>query len=123
MAGDPKKREDGGVEVVVRPVPKTKTNTKPKPKTERVRRFQVVFHNDDYTTKWFVVEVLTRFFHMTEETATAFMLTVHTFGQAVAGVYTRDVAETKVGEVEDYAREMGMPLRLTIEPEDEAEAS
>ena len=116
MAGGPKKREDGDVEVVVRPA------LKPKPKTERVRRFQVIFHNDDYTTKWFVVDVLTRSFHMSEETATQFMLTVHRLGRGVAGVYTRDVAETKVSEVMEYAKEMGMPLQLTIEPEDDRPA-
>lgn len=93
--------------------------TKPKPKTERAKRYRVLFLNDDYTTKSFVVDVLERFFYMSEATATAFMLVVHQTGRGVAGVYTRDVAETKVEEVHEYAREYGMPLRLDIEPEDD----
>jgi ATP-dependent Clp protease adaptor protein ClpS len=90
-----------------------------RPKLERARRYMVVFYNDDYTTKWFVVHVLEQFFHMTEATATAFMMVVHETGKGVAGVYTRDIAETKVSEVLAYAREWGMPLRLEAEPEDD----
>jgi ATP-dependent Clp protease adaptor protein ClpS len=109
MANDPKKHEQpaGDLAVVTRP------------KLERARRYQVVFYNDDYTTKWFVVDVLERFFHMSEAMATAFMLVVHETGRGVAGVYTRDIAETKVEEVHEYARGFGMPLRLDIEPEDD----
>ncbi|EYF04165.1 ATP-dependent Clp protease adaptor ClpS [Chondromyces apiculatus] len=88
-------------------------------KVERAKRFQVVFHNDDYTTKWFVVDVLTTFFHMSETTATAFMLIVHQHGRGVAGVYTKDIAETKAAQVLEHAREYGMPLRLTVEPDDD----
>ncbi len=88
-----------------------------RPKLEKARRFGVVFYNDDYTTKWFVVDVLERFFHMNEANATAFMLVVHTVGKGVAGVYTRDVAETKVENVMNHARENGMPLLVTSEPE------
>ncbi len=101
------------VETVVKPA------VKAKPKVERVKRFRVVFYNDHYTTKWFVVDVLERFFHMTEENATAFMMEVHKTGRGVAGVYTRDIAETKVDRVHEYAREWGMPLRLEVEPEDD----
>jgi ATP-dependent Clp protease adaptor protein ClpS len=90
-----------------------------RPKIERARRYRIVFYNDDYTTKWFVVDVLTRFFHMTEASAMAFMLAVHETGRGVAGIYTRDIAETKVAEVQDYAREYEMPLRLDVEPEDD----
>jgi ATP-dependent Clp protease adaptor protein ClpS len=90
-----------------------------RPQVERARRYGVVFFNDDYTTKWFVVDVLERFFHMTEANATAFMLVVHETGKGVAGVYTRDIAETKVVEVMDHAREWGMPLRLDVEPQDD----
>jgi len=109
MANDPKKHvlPDGDLAVVTRP------------KLERVRRYQVVFYNDDYTTKWFVVDVLERFFHMTEANATAFMRTVHETGRGVAGIYSRDVAETKVAEVQEYAREYEMPLRLDVEPQDD----
>jgi ATP-dependent Clp protease adaptor protein ClpS len=66
-----------------------------------------------------VVDVLERFFHMNEANATAFMIAVHETGKGVAGVYTRDIAETKVAEVQDYAREWEMPLKLDIEPEDD----
>jgi ATP-dependent Clp protease adaptor protein ClpS len=81
------------------------------------RRYKVIFHNDDYTTMEFVIEVLKRFFHKTDPEATHVMLTVHKMGAAVAGVYTRDVAETKAQEVMSYARENGMPLLLTTEAE------
>jgi ATP-dependent Clp protease adaptor protein ClpS len=81
------------------------------------RRYKVIFHNDDYTTMEYVVEVLRRFFHKTETEALHIMLTVHKKGQAVAGVYPRDVAETKVTEVIKDAREHGHPLMVTAEPE------
>jgi ATP-dependent Clp protease adaptor protein ClpS len=110
VAGEPRKHQgDGGVVLEV----------KPERKVEKVRRFRVIFYNDDYTTKWFVVDVLSRFFFMSEATATAFMLVVHETGKGVAGVYTRDIAETKVAEVHEYAKEYGMPLRLDVEPEDD----
>ena len=111
MANDPKKREDGDVELKVRPAKKV----------ERAKRYRVVFYNDNYTTKWFVVDVLIRFFYMTETMATAFMLVVHETGRGVAGVYTRDIAETKVAEVAAYSKEWAMPLRLEVEPEDDGE--
>ncbi len=88
------------------------------PTTARARRYCVVFYNDDYTTKWFVVHVLEQFFHMTETMATSFMLIVHQVGKGVAGMYTRDIAETKAAAVMDYAREMGMPLKVIAEPEE-----
>ena len=111
MATVPKKREDGDVGLEVRP----------ERKVEKARRYRVVFYNDNYTTKWFVVDVLVRFFHMTETMATAFMLVVHETGRGVAGVYTRDIAETKVAEVAKYSKEWSMPLRLEVEPEDDGE--
>jgi len=88
-----------------------------KPVSSVPRRYKVIFHNDDYTTQEFVVEVLMRFFHKNETEAKHIMLTVHFKGAAVAGVYTRDVAETKAQQVMDVAREHGMPLLLTTEPE------
>lgn len=88
-----------------------------KPISATPRRYKVIFHNDDYTTMEFVIEVLKRFFHKTDTEAVHIMLTVHKSGAAVAGVYTRDVAETKSTQVMDYARENGMPLLLTTEPE------
>lgn len=81
------------------------------------RRYKVIFHNDDYTTMEFVIEVLKVFFRKTDAEAVHIMLTVHKTGAAVAGVYTRDVAETKAEEVMSYARDNGMPLLLTTEPE------
>ena len=81
------------------------------------RRYRVLFHNDDYTTMEFVVDTLITFFHKSETEATHIMLTVHKMGSAVAGIFTRDVAETKVEQVMDHARGHGMPLLLTAEPE------
>jgi ATP-dependent Clp protease adaptor protein ClpS len=89
------------------------------PRTARAQRWCVVFYNDDYTTKWFVVHVLEQFFRMSETSATAFMLAVHEKGKGVAGVYTRDIAETKATQVNDYAREFGMPLKVEAEPDDD----
>src|SRR5579864_141168 len=87
-------------------------------KTAVPKRYNVIFHNDDYTTMEYVVEVLRRFFHKGETEALHVMLTVHKKGKAVAGVYPRDVAETKVAEVTQDARDRGHPLLLTTEPEE-----
>lgn len=100
------------------PAPQGDVAVAQRPKVERARRYMVVFHNDDYTTKWFVVMVLMDEFHMSEASATAFMLGVHQQGTGVAGVYTRDIAETKAAKVHELAKEHGMPLRLTVEPEE-----
>ena len=86
-------------------------------KTARPRRYKVIFHNDDFTTMEFVVLVLRQHFHKSETEAMHIMLTVHRKGSAVAGIYPRDVAETKTAEVMRHARERGMPLLLTTEPE------
>jgi ATP-dependent Clp protease adaptor protein ClpS len=86
-------------------------------RTKKPRQFKVILHNDNYTTMEFVVEVLTKFFRRTETEATHIMLTVHHRGHGVAGVYSKDVAETKVEQVTTYARDHGMPLLLTAEPE------
>lgn len=86
-------------------------------RARKAPRFFVVFHNDDYTTKDFVVHVLMRFFALNETEATRVMLCVHHKGRGVAGVYGRDIAETKAAQVNDYARQLGMPLRVTAEPE------
>jgi ATP-dependent Clp protease adaptor protein ClpS len=88
-----------------------------KPVSSIPRRYKVIFHNDDYTTQEFVIYVLERFFHKSETEARHIMLTVHHKGAAVAGVYTKDVAETKAQQVMDAARENGMPLLITTEPE------
>ena len=92
-------------------------DTKERARTDKARRFKVLFHNDDYTTQEFVTRVLMKFFHKTETEATQVMLSVHHKGHGVAGVYSRDVAETKVDQVMGYAREYGMPLLVTAEAE------
>jgi len=99
------------------PTPEGELATEQGPKTDKVRRYKVLVHNDDYTTMEFVVAVLMRFFHKSESEATHIMLSVHHTGQGMAGVYTRDIAESKVAQVMDHARERGMPLRVTAEPE------
>lgn len=83
---------------------------------KRPRLYHVLLHNDDYTTQELVVEVLKIFFHKTETEARQIMLTVHHKGHGVAGTYGRDVAESKVSQVTDFAREHGAPLKLTTEP-------
>jgi ATP-dependent Clp protease adaptor protein ClpS len=91
------------------------------PKIARARLWRVVFYNDDYTTKWFVVQVLQQFFRMSETSATALMMAIHEKGKGVAAVYARDIAETKADEVMRCAREFGMPLLVTAEPDEENE--
>ncbi len=86
-------------------------------RTKSPRRFQVLLHNDDYTTMDFVVLVLTQYFHRTSAEATRLMLQVHRKGVAVAGVYSRDVAESKVEQVTRLAEKHGHPLLVTTQPE------
>lgn len=88
-----------------------------KRKTRKPRRWKVLLHNDDYTTTDFVVDILIRHFHKSEAEATHVMLQVHHRGLGVAGVYSKDVAETKVADVSEEARAKGMPLLLTTEAE------
>ncbi|MFN2115194.1 MAG: ATP-dependent Clp protease adaptor ClpS [Anaerolineae bacterium] len=93
------------------------TATLERPSTRTSRRWRVLLHNDDYTTMDFVVYVLMAHFHKTQSQATHIMLQVHHKGVGVAGVYPRDEAETKVARVQAEARESGMPLMLSVEPE------
>ncbi|MFL5812091.1 MAG: ATP-dependent Clp protease adapter ClpS [Bdellovibrionia bacterium] len=79
-------------------------------------KFAVVLLNDDYTTMEFVVEVLQRFFKKTGEEAMQIMLRVHQEGRGVAGVYSHDIAETKVFQVLQLAKSRGYPLHCVIEP-------
>lgn len=81
----------------------------------RPRRWRVLLHNDDYTTMEFVVQVLQSVFHRSHADATQIMLHIHKNGLGVAGVYTHEVAETKVAIVEAMARQHEFPLRCTME--------
>ena len=80
--------------------------------------YKVVLHNDDYTPMEFVVEVLQSFFNMDSEKAVQVMLAVHTQGKATCGIFTRDIAETKSYQVNEYARECEHPLMSDIEAAD-----
>lgn len=82
----------------------TRQDLKPPPK------YQVILINDDYTPMDFVVEILEKFFRMSRERATQVMLTVHTVGSAVCGIYTRDVAETRAEQVNRYSQKHQYPL-------------
>ena len=79
-------------------------------------RYAVILHNDDYTTMEFVVEVLTVDFSRPYQEAMDLMLKVHEQGKAVAGVYSHEIAESKVAKVTEKARANGFPLKLTLEP-------
>ena len=80
------------------------------------RRYKVTIYNDDFTTMEFVVKILTQVFFKSEAEAEALMLKVHHSDKAVVGVYSYDVATSKVRKATTMAREEGFPLRLTVEP-------
>lgn len=86
-----------------------------KPKLKRPPQYKVLLLNDDFTPMEFVVHILEDFFNMNREKATQVMLNVHTKGMGVCGVYSRDVAETKVELVNTYARENQHPLKCVME--------
>lgn len=88
-----------------------------KEKTKRPHRYKVLLHNDDYTTMEFVIYILMNYFNKSEAEANHIMLQVHLKGIGVAGVYSKDVAETKAQEVLQDARTNGQPLLVTTEPE------
>ena len=92
-------------------------STKTKPKTKRPSLYRVLLLNDDYTPMEFVVHVLERFFNKSRQEATDIMLTVHRRGVGVCGVFTFEVAETKVAQVMDFARANEQPLQCTMEKE------
>ena len=89
--------------------------TKTKPKTAKPSLYKVLLLNDDYTPMEFVVLTLQRFFRMDIEAATRVMLHVHQRGVGVCGIFTYEVAETKVSQVIDFAREHNHPLQCTME--------
>jgi ATP-dependent Clp protease adaptor protein ClpS len=88
-----------------------------KPKLQRPSMYKVILLNDDYTPMDFVVEVLESFFQMERTQATQVMLHVHTRGMGICGVFTHDIAETKVAQVNDYSRSNQHPLLCTMEEE------
>ena len=105
----PKKSSDVGV---------AEPKAKARPKLARPRLFKVLLHNDDYTPMEFVVLVLRQVFNKSEADSMSIMLHAHTHGFAVAGVYTFEVAETKVQETMALAEKAGFPLLSTLEPDD-----
>jgi ATP-dependent Clp protease adaptor protein ClpS len=102
-----KPREQGDTAVV----------TEKKPQTRKPRLWKVILHNDDYTTMEFVLHVLETVFNRQPAEAHELMLQVHTRGMCVAGVYTYEIAETKVSTVEQMARAAEFPFLCTMEPE------
>ena len=108
-----RKRNDGGVAV--------EEKVAVKPQTKRPKLYRVLLHNDDFTPREFVVMILEQIFHKSESDAVAIMLHAHTTGFAVAGVFTREIAETKVDEVMKVSAEAQFPLLCTMEPGDAAD--
>lgn len=98
--------------------PSTGVAVKSRPKTKKPAMYKVLMLNDDYTPMEFVVFVLEQFFNKNREQATRIMLHVHQKGVGVCGVYTFEVAETKVAQVMDLARRNEHPLQCTMEKED-----
>ena len=96
---------------------KTDLVTKTRPKTKKPHLYKVLLLNDDYTPMEFVVHVLERFFNKNREEATRIMLHVHKRGVGICGVFTYEVAETKVTQVMDFARQHQHPLQCTMEKE------
>ena len=105
MASD--NEEDGDVGIAV----------KPRVRTKRPPLYKVLLLNDDYTPMEFVVLILERFFGLTHAQAFEIMLTVHKKGVAVVGVFSHEIAETKVTQVMDFARRHQHPLQCTMEKE------
>ncbi|MGH1418637.1 MAG: ATP-dependent Clp protease adapter ClpS [Hyphomicrobiaceae bacterium] len=91
--------------------------TKTRPKTKRPNLYKVLLLNDDYTPMEFVVHVLERFFKKNRQEATSIMLHVHQKGVGICGVYTYEIADTKVAQVTDFARQHQHPLQCTMEKE------
>jgi len=94
----------------------TSLDSRPDQKVQLPRMWQVLLHNDDYTTQEFVVWLLERVFHKPRPEAFSIMMNVHRSGLGVAGVYTRDVADTKAKAAQEAAEEHEFPLLVTLEP-------
>ncbi len=95
----------------------TMTESRTEHQVAQPRMWRVLLHNDDYTTQDFVVWVLESIFHKPRGEAFSIMMSVHKSGMGVAGVYTHDVAETKVKTTQQLAEEHEFPLLVTMEPE------
>lgn len=102
-----------------RPRESTLTETRSDQKLQRPRMWRVLLHNDDYTTQDFVVFVLETIFQKPHAEAFAVMMNVHRSGLGIAGIFTHDVAETKVKATQRLAEEHEYPLLVTMEPETE----
>ncbi len=94
-----------------------KSSEEKKDKIAKPPMYKVIILNDDYTTMDFVVEILVKIFRKTLEKANKIMLNVHRRGKGICGLYTRNIAETKINTVHNLAREQGFPLKCTMEKE------
>jgi ATP-dependent Clp protease adaptor protein ClpS len=97
----------------------TLTESRSEQKVQRPRMWRVILHNDDYTTQEFVVWVLETIFQKPRGEAFAIMMSVHRSGTGVAGIFTHDVADTKMKATQQLAEEHEFPLLVTLEPETE----
>ena len=112
MSGPSKKRdEEGGVA----------TEQRTEKKLAKPRLYKVLLHNDDFTTMEFVVALLMHVFHHTESDAQGIMLHIHRNGVGIAGVFTYEIAETKVAQVMELAEKAEYPLLCTMEPDESEE--
>ncbi|BDD88998.1 ATP-dependent Clp protease adapter ClpS [Desulfofustis limnaeus] len=91
--------------------------TEDRSETKEPPLYKVLLHNDDYTTMEFVVSILENIFHKTHQEATRIMLNVHLEGVGVAGIYTREICETKIAIVHELAKKNEFPLRCSMEKE------
>lgn len=112
---DPEEIEENGHTGIVKTKPVF--SVKDRPKTDKPPQYKVYLLNDDYTPMDFVVQILETFFNKSHEEATRIMLHVHRHGSGLCGVYTREVAETKVAQVLAAARKAQHPLQCTMEKE------
>ena len=108
MSADPSIRES------------TLTESRSEQKVQRPRMWRVILHNDDYTTQEFVVWVLETIFQKPRDEAFAIMMSVHRSGTGIAGIFTHDVADTKLKATQQLAEEHEFPLLVTMEPETES---
>jgi ATP-dependent Clp protease adaptor protein ClpS len=93
------------------------TLLKPRPKSKKPAMYRVILLNDDYTPMDFVIHVLEKFFNKSRQESTDIMLHVHRRGVGVCGIFTYEIAETKVAQVMNYARQHEQPLQCTMEKE------